>query len=274
MTRPLLVDRTLAQRIEAAGTSDLVTLLESTRATGHYPDAVTRPVGGGIALWFCEGNVINGAFGLGMDSPVTDADIDDLVAFHRELGATPSVDICPYADPSLLRALAQRGFVPSGYETVLCQPLPVDGVDGSATRSVTVRIARTDAERHTWAQLEARGFMDEQVDDAGLHLAEAIAARADALHFIGYLDGEPAGTGMLTMRDGWASFNGDATLPAMRGHGVQSAILAERLSVASASGCDLAWIEASPGGVSERNQQRAGFRIAYTRVTLRLPEGR
>jgi GNAT superfamily N-acetyltransferase len=274
VTSQLLIDHALVRRFEMAGAADLTAMLESSRATGHYPDAVAQPIADGVAVWFSPGNVVNGAFGLGMDAPVTESDVDALVAFFRARGEAPSIDVCPYADSSLISLLSARGFTPAGFETVLCQSLPLADADDrarpSASERVAVRMAHTPEDRETWAQLEARGFMDEKVDDGGRVLARAIAARDDAMHFIGYLDGEPAGTGMLTIRDGWASLNGDATLPSMRGHGVQSAILAERLRVASSSGCDLAWIEATPGGVSERNQQRAGFRIAYTRTSLKL----
>jgi hypothetical protein len=48
-------------------------------------------------------------------------------------------------------------------------------------------------------------------------------------------------------------------------------MLVERLRYAAAKGCDLAVIEAEPAGGSQRNQLRAGFRIAYTRVCMELP---
>jgi GNAT superfamily N-acetyltransferase len=103
-------------------------------------------------------------------------------------------------------------------------------------------------------------------------LARAIALRRDAVHLIGSVDGQPAGTGMLVIDEGAAMLNGDATLPAFRNKGVQTALLRTRLQLAVEAGCDLAVIEASPGGTSERNQQRAGFRVAYTRVTMGLPK--
>jgi GNAT superfamily N-acetyltransferase len=76
---------------------------------------------------------------------------------------------------------------------------------------------------------------------------------------------------MLVLADGAAMLNGDATLPGFRNKGVQTALLHARLRRAAEAGCDLAVIEASPGGTSERNQQRLGFHVAYTRVTMELP---
>ena len=37
------------------------------------------------------------------------------------------------------------------------------------------------------------------------------------------------------------------------------------------AGCDLAVTESAPGSASQRNMERLGFRIAYTRVDLVAP---
>jgi ribosomal protein S18 acetylase RimI-like enzyme len=274
MTAPYpLADTGLARRIEAGTVADLVAYAESARSTGIYPDASVLGVGGGAALWFSEGNVVNGSFGLGMNGPVEQEEVAALVAFFAERGAPARVDVCPHADESLRRWLAEDGFVATDFEMVLYQPLPVAAVADLAP-GVEVRIAADPTERELWAELEARGFRNDVVSEAEMTLARAISLRADALPFVGYLDGEPAGTGMLVLADGLALFNGDSTLPAHRGRGVQTSLLAERLRYASASGADLAVIEAAPGGVSARNQERAGFRVAYTRLTLERPSSR
>jgi len=274
-----LVTLDLARRIERIGVDDLAAFAAEARVSGIYPDAAVFRTGGGAACWYSPGNIVNGSFGLGMNGPVEQEEIAAVIAFFEERGEAASVDVCPYADPAVRRWLAGYGFVATGFETVLYQPLSGDVTEVARGRAVcgeadagpgvpVVRLASTAAERELWATLEARGFMDDAPDEAGLILARAIALRTDSLPFIGYMDGEPAGTGMLVIEDGIAMFNGDSTLPAMRGRGVQSALLAHRLAYAREAGCELAVIEASPGGISERNQQRAGFRVAYTRVSL------
>lgn len=261
------VDLDLARRLEQVDVVDLETWVLDARTSGIYPEAASFRVGGGIAVWFAPGHMVNSAFGLGLAGPVEAEEVAALIAFYAERGSQPRVDVCPYADRSLVRWLAEAGFVATDFETVLVQPLPAPEPSAPAA-GVEVRLAVSDADRALWATLEARGFTEDVPTDAHHVLARSIAIRPDVLPFIGYLDGEPAGTGMLTIVDGIAMFNGDATLPAARGRGVQSALLAERLRYASTTGCELGMIEALPGGVSERNQLRAGFRVAYTRVTL------
>ena len=85
------------------------------------------------------------------------------------------------------------------------------------------------------------------------------------------LDGEPAGTGELVIEDrvGWLS--ADTTLPPYRRRGVQRALQIERLQRAAEAGCEFAVTEARPGSDSQRNMERLGFRIAYTRVDMVAP---
>ncbi len=268
-----LADAALAERIESAVVEDLAVFAVSARETGVYPEAVTLRAGGGIALWLSHGNVVNGAFGIGMDGAVDGADVDAIVEFFERRSSPARLDVCPLADESLLPLLAERGFRATGFEMVLHQPLPASGAPLLA-EGVTVGRAEDRTALEAWAELEARGFRNEVVSDADRALARSIAMRADGSHFTGYVDGTPAGTGMLVIRDRTALLNGDSTVPALRRRGVQSAILAERLRHAGAAGCDLAIIEAAPGSASMRNQERAGFRVAYNRVTLERPSRR
>lgn len=268
--------REQARRIEMFGVADLTAYVDQARASGIYPEATVFRVGGGASVWYSPGNLVNGSFGIGMNGPVEREEIAALIAFFEDREAPARIDVCPYADSSLLRWLAEYGFVATAFETVLCQRLDVPGVvrghtPVAAEPPVRVVLATTDEERELWASLEARGFTDDAPDEAGITLARAIALRTDVLHFTGYVGDEPAGTGMLYMNDGLAMFNGDSTLPAWRGRGVQTALLAYRLEHARGAGCELGVIEASPGGISERNQQRAGFDVAYTRVSLEKP---
>lgn len=265
-----LADSPLAARIELAGSDDLCAYLESSRASGIYPNAECFRVGGGAAVWFSPGNVVNGSFGLGLDRPVEREEIAALVAFFLERDTVPRVDVCPHAHRSLMRWLAEAGFVATDFEMVLYQPLPAPDIL-PCTDGVSVRLATSAEDRAVWAELEARGFTEDSPTPEHHVLARAISLREDAFPFIGYLDGQPAGTGMLAIAQGVAMFNGDSTLPSARNRGVQTALLSARVAYAAEAGCELAVIESAPGGTSQRNQLRAGFRVAYNRVTLELP---
>jgi GNAT superfamily N-acetyltransferase len=74
---------------------------------------------------------------------------------------------------------------------------------------------------------------------------------------------------VLAMHDGIALLAGASTKPAHRRKGAQLALLGARLAAARRHGCDLAVMAARPGSASQRNAERHGFRIAYTRLKWR-----
>jgi hypothetical protein len=51
---------------------------------------------------------------------------------------------------------------------------------------------------------------------------------------------------------------------------LQTALLRERMRFAFDHGSDLAMMVAAPGSESQRNAERNGFRIAYSRTKWRL----
>ena len=93
-----------------------------------------------------------------------------------------------------------------------------------------------------------------------------MAAREDAILVLGWVDGQPAGTGALVIDGGVGWLSGDSTLPQYRGRGIQQAIQRHRLRLARDAGCDLAVTESAPGSGSQRNMERLGFRVVYTHV--------
>jgi GNAT superfamily N-acetyltransferase len=80
------------------------------------------------------------------------------------------------------------------------------------------------------------------------------------------LDGVAIAAAALFLRDGVGLLAGASTVPEGRRQGAQAALLAWRLEYIAARGCDLAMIATAPGSASQRNAERNGFRIAYTRT--------
>ncbi len=87
--------------------------------------------------------------------------------------------------------------------------------------------------------------------------------------FLAELDGTPIAAGGLTIHGGVALLAGASTVPEGRRQGAQNALLAARLRFAEEKGCDVAMMCALPGSASQRNAERQGFRIAYTRIKWR-----
>jgi hypothetical protein len=71
--------------------------------------------------------------------------------------------------------------------------------------------------------------------------------------------------------NGVVELGGASTLVAHRQQGAQSALIHQRLNDAHALGCDLAVVLTTPGSTSQRNMQRRGFQLAYTRAICVRP---
>jgi GNAT superfamily N-acetyltransferase len=70
----------------------------------------------------------------------------------------------------------------------------------------------------------------------------------------------------MSIHQSVASFGGAGTLPEFRNRGVQRALLLARIAQAAREGCDLAMVATAPGSGSQRNVERQGFRVVYTRT--------
>jgi GNAT superfamily N-acetyltransferase len=84
------------------------------------------------------------------------------------------------------------------------------------------------------------------------HPRTAVAVRATR-------SGEPAGSGIVIVSSGAASLWSGSVLPAHRGHGIQRALIAERVRIAFARGAQVCFSLAEPGGRSARNLMAMGF---------------
>jgi GNAT superfamily N-acetyltransferase len=97
-------------------------------------------------------------------------------------------------------------------------------------------------------------------------LMRTIAAAEGTYPFLAECEGHAIATGCLGIHNGVALLAGGATIPEWRNRGAQQALLEHRLAYAAGAGCDLAMMCAEPGSASQRNAERQGFRIAYTRI--------
>jgi GNAT superfamily N-acetyltransferase len=101
-------------------------------------------------------------------------------------------------------------------------------------------------------------------------LARIMFAARGYVGFAVEKQGQMVATAGLVVNDGVALFAGASTVPEARGQGAQAMLLSARLKYAVELGCDLAMIVTEAGSGSQRNAERAGFRIGYTRTKWQL----
>jgi GNAT superfamily N-acetyltransferase len=269
-------DQGLARLLESSAARQLADLADVSAALVASSGATWSSLAGGVAARVGAGSgLLDAAIGMGLDGPVEADELDRVVGFFRDRGLPARVWVSPFADPSFPGSLAARGLVPRRFEQVLVMSLTggwagqSDGRDDVASpRPSDVTVSET-ADREMWGRLMTRGFEApaEPTEDA-YELGRVVASSPGTRLFVGAVGGEYVGTGMLAIDGTLARLDGDATLPEARGKGVQGAIQAARIAAARSAGCALVTTEATPGSGSQRNMERCGFRVAYTRMRM------
>jgi len=275
-SQPSLVvaDLAMARRLERTEAFANAEFVTARAAAFPGIDAQWIEVAGAYAMFDGIDSPCTQTFGLGLFDPFTAAELDKIEEFFRRQGAAPMHEVCPLADPKLLPLLNERGYEPFEYSNVMFRPLDTGTLPKGSDDALAVQLAEA-GDQTRWAETAAAGWHDvfPQLDDYIRMIASLYPHRPHSHNFLVESGGEAIAAGGLSIFERVALFAGASTIPQWRHHGAQRALLAHRLQFAFDRGCDLAMIVAAPGSASQRNSERAGFRIAYTRIKWRLRGG-
>jgi hypothetical protein len=254
----LFADAQLARRIEAAEAAN-------ARGCGALPGSSSIEVAGGCAIFAGADSPLTQAVGIGLNGHVTLREIIAMETFFRERGAKVSIDLCPLANPDLLPVLADRGYRATQFNNVLVKRLA--GTEIVPTTSV--RLAMPE-EADLWSHALGRGFFEvPELTNEEMDIGRAIFAMPGAMCYLALSDsGEPAGGAAASIRSGLMTLFADATVRGYRGSGIHRNLISTRLNEAVAQGCDMATASTAPGSGSQRNYERMGFEVVYTKVIL------
>ncbi len=269
----VLSDLSLARRIEAA---DAAVGLQSAEIHARlHPDegAASETVAGGVAVFISVGSPLTQAIGAGMKGPVRESEMNRLERFFTVRGSPVQIEVCPFADQSLIEEVQARGYRLREFTNVLVRRIRIIETPPSSTSSISVQLSSPD-EAELWARTVTIGF-GEQLAQATDNLAvlRDLALLPTTKPVLAWVEGRPAGGGALSIHEGVAAIYGASTVPSFRRLGVQSAIVRALITYARESECDIAYTLTRPGSVSQRNVERQGFRVAYTRCSMVLPRG-
>jgi GNAT superfamily N-acetyltransferase len=261
-----LSDFALARRLERAEGRACMQFAEARRKL--FPDSGScwMQCAGAYVVFDGIGSPVTQTFGLGIFEELTGAALDKIERFFLDRGAPVDHEVSPLAGVAALDLLCARGYRPIEISSVMHRP-----VEAPTPGKIKVRFTGPD-ESQLWAEISARGWTHEHPELMPFmqQFGELAAAKEDCTCFLAELDGQPGAAGALNIYDGVALFTGASTVPEMRRRGLQSALLQERMRYAADRGCDLAMMVAEAGSESQRNAERQGFRIAYTRMKWRL----
>jgi hypothetical protein len=264
-------DLTLSRRLERAEGHSNARFVEARAEL--FPDRKAKwtEVAGTFAMFDGPDSPVTQTFGLGLFQTITHAEMESIEAFYGEFNSPVCHEVSPLVDLSLVHLLVERGYRPMEFTTVLFRPIRKE-VKLSTPRNKKIRVRLvSENEREIWAETSARGWGEHTEFASSMYeFARVSAAQSDGFSFIAEIDGRPIATGELIMHEGVALLAGASTILEARQQGAQLALLESRLQYAADQRCDIAMMCALPGSSSQRNAERQGFRIAYTRIKWQL----
>jgi len=262
-------DLALSRRLERAEGQACAQSAEARRRLFADSGAEWIEWAGAYAVFDGIESPITQSFGLGIFEELSPASLDVIESFFLDRGARVFHEVSPLAGVAALDLLCMRKYRPFEISNVLYRT--VEQPTAEHQSHIRVRLVGPE-EAQLWTDISARGWAHEHPEllDFLLQLGTISSAREQSLCFLGELDDKPGAAGVLCIHEGVALFGGSATIPELRHRGLQTALLHERMRYAFDHGCDLAMMVAQPGSDSQRNAERKGFRIAYTRTKWQL----
>ncbi len=225
-----------------------------------------RDLGGVTAIYAGANSPMTQTFGLGMTEPATPAQLDAIEAFFSEQGAPTNHELSPLAGVATSALLVARGYVPIEHSSVLVREL-TSADDGAVQAGLHVRVME-EADRASWIDAAVEGWSGDGAMPAEVmrEIATLASHNRAMVHVLVENDGHVIATASLGLCGRVALLAGASTVPWARGRGAQVAAQAARFVEARRRNCSIAMIVTEPGSTSQRNAERRGFAVAYTRT--------
>ena len=265
------IDLTLARWLEATHAWRSIRYAQAWGQLHPQAQIVVHEVGGGWVILSGAGSPVNAACALGLHGPLSEDDLDGIEQLSRTADVPPRIDLCPLAHPSFVQLLGRRGYVVEEFRSMLAYDLKKHASTLPVPGEVEVRQAGPDL-AELWIRTTAQGFSEQ--DAPTQQILDVLAPNFHAhagVPFLAWWEGQPAGGGGMYVHAGAIELGGDSTRPPFRLRGVETALLLARLATARQMGCDLAMAITMPGSASQRNAERLGFHLAYTKAVLVRP---
>jgi ribosomal protein S18 acetylase RimI-like enzyme len=263
------VDKALARRLEACEEMPQVLYARVFQKTRPEIGAAEEEICGGHMIFAGLGSPIGRATGLGLDCPFTAEDLNRVEQFYRSHGAPAQVDLCPLHDAAVFELFKERGYGIAELNSVLYRRLDAKEEFAGPPAGCEIRRGQPEEARELGGIVE-RAFFPEGTPEAFKDLLTPLYQMEGALTFAASVDGKmvACGAGLVIPQHRVFAVCGAGTAAEFRGRGLQTALLRARLTAAAAAGCEYAVVVTQGGTISQRNCERLGFRVAYSKVTV------
>lgn len=263
------VDKALARRLESGEEMPQVLYARMFQKTRPEIGAAEDEICGGHMIFAGLGSPIGRATGVGLDRPFTAEDLDRVEQFYRAHQAPSQVDLCPMHEPAVFELFKERGYGIAELNNVLYRKL--DAGEKSPPPPAGSEIRRSLPEEADRAgTIVETAFFPDGAPEAYRGLVAPFYQMERALAFVASVEGRlvACGTGLVIPEHKVFALCGAGTLAEFRGRGLQTALLRARMAAALEAGCEYAVVVTQGGTISQRNAERLGFRVAYSKVTV------
>lgn len=263
------VDKGLARRFEACEEMPQVLYAREFQKSRPEIGAAEKEICGGHMTFAGLGSPIGRATGAGFERTFTAEDLDRVEEFYRAHSAPSQVDLCPLHEASVFEMFKERGYGIAELNNVLYRPLDREEKFAAAPAGCGIRRALREEAEASSAIVE-RAFFPDGAPEAFRGLLTPLYRMEGAVAFVATVEGEMAacGAGLVIPEHRIFAVCGAGTLAGFRGRGLQTALLRARMAAAAEAGCEYAVVVTQGGTVSQRNCERLGFRVAYSKVTV------
>jgi GNAT superfamily N-acetyltransferase len=264
------IDKAFARRLESCEEVPQVLYARVFRETRPEIGAAEEQICGGHMVFAGLGSPIGRASGVGFEQPLTAQDLDRVEQFYRARGAPSQVDLTPLHEPAVFELFKERGYAVAELNNVLYRQLS-ESDEEFVPAGDEYEIRRSAAEEaDTAGTIVESAFFPDGAPDAYRGLITPLYRMPNALAFVAAVDGTPVacGTGIVIPEHGVFALCGAGTLAPYRGRGLQTALLRARMAAARQKDCKYAVVVTQGGSTSQRNAERLGFRVAYSKVTV------
>lgn len=266
------VDMALARRLESCEEMPQVYYARVFQKLRPQVGAVEEEICGGHMVFAGLGSPIGRATGVGMDRPFTSNDLDRIEEFYRRFNAPSQVDLTPMHRAEVFEMFKERGYAIAELNNVLYRKLLPAEEFRSPVQNCEIRRSPMEESEITGAIVE-QAFFPDGAPEPFRGLITPLYQMENALAFVATVNGGPVacGTGLVIPEHKVFALCGAGTLAEYRGRGLQTALLRARMQAARDAGCEYAVVVTNGGTTSQRNAERLGMRIAYSKVTVIKP---
>ena len=263
------VDKAFARRLESCEEIPQVLYARIFQKTRPDVGAAEQEICGGHMVFAGLGSPIGRVTGAGFDRALSPADLDQIEQFYRERKAPSQVDLTPLHGPEIFEMFKERGYTIAELNNVLFRKLESAEEFPPALAYCEIRRSHPEEAEITGAIVESAFFPD-GAPEPFRGLITPLYQMENALAFVATVGGKPVacGTGLVIPEHKVFALCGAGTLAEFRGRGLQTALLCARMKAALEAGCEYAVVVTQGGTISQRNAERLGLRVAYSKVTV------